>query len=80
MSDSKSKKAAQLNGVFCTEDLLHKSGGGLFSLVRVAMIRALELAAGKPSLIEHPSSNKIITTVFEEISAGKVGLKKNEKV
>jgi|CXWL01.1.fsa_nt_gi DNA-directed RNA polymerase subunit K/omega len=80
MSFSQSKKAIQLNGVFCTEDLLHKSGGGLFSLVRISMMRALELASGKPSLIEKPSSNKIITTVFEEIIAGKIVFKKKEKV
>ena len=79
MSDIQSKKDMQLAGVFCTEDLLNKSGGGLFSLVRIAMIRSLELASGKPSLIEHPSSNKIITTVFEEIVQGKIALKKKEK-
>lgn len=47
-------------------------GGGIFSLVRLAMIRALELASGKPSLINHASSDKVTTIALEEIAQGKI--------
>ena len=59
----------------CREELLQKTGTGVFSLVRIAMIRALELASGKPCLINNPSSDKTTITVLEEISQGKIGMK-----
>lgn len=75
MKEAILKRAYNPNGVYCVEDLLNQSGGGLFSLVRVAMARSAELAGGKPSLLEKPSTNKIITTVFEEIANGLVVVK-----
>lgn len=75
MQEDQGKRVVR-NGVYCAEDLLKKSGGGQFALVRVAMLRAKELDSGRPSLIENFSSNKIVTIVFEEIIQGKVALKK----
>ena len=51
-------KTVARDGVYCVEDLLKKSGGGQFSLVRIAMLRARELDSGKPSLIENFNSKK----------------------
>lgn len=76
MQENDGKKVTRKTGVYCVEDLLNKSGGGQFSLVRIAMLRARELEAGKPSLIENFSSNKVVTIVFEEILQGKVARKK----
>ena len=57
---------------FCSEELLSQAGGSLFSLARIAMLRALELAAGKRPRIENPSSDKVATIAFEEIAQGKI--------
>ena len=73
------KRVVNTTGVYCVQDLLKQSGGGLFSLVRISMARASELASGKPSLLPNPSSNKIITTVFEEIANGLITVKKKAK-
>ena len=66
--------------MLCREELLLKVGGGVFSLVRVAMLRALELASGKPSLIDNASSDKTTVIVLEEISQGKIVLKNQGKM
>lgn len=80
MAENSHKKVTNLTGVYCAEDLLSRSGGGLFSLMRIAMTRSAELAEGKPSLLESPASNKIITIVFEEIASGLIVIKnKNGK-
>ena len=57
------------------EDLLPKANYSIYKLVRLASIRATELAEGKPRLIEHPSSEKVATIALEEVAAGKVVLK-----
>lgn len=76
MTDNLKNQMWQSTGVFCAEDLISKCGSGLFSLVRVAMLRSAQLAAGKPALVEHSLSEKTVTVVFKEIAAGKVTLKK----
>ena len=53
------------------EELLERSGGSIYRLVRMAANRALELAEGKPRLIKH-ASEKSTTVALEEIRAGKV--------
>lgn len=60
--------------VLNAEKLLHNSQGSLYRLVRLAMVRALELADGKPSLIKNPMSEKLATIALQEISQGKVVL------
>lgn len=57
------------------EELLPKSGYSIYKLVRMAANRAMELADGKPKLIETPSSDKAPTVALEEIRAGKVVLR-----
>ena len=57
------------------EELLPKSGYSIYKLVRMAANRAMELADGKPKLIDSPSSDKAPTVALEEIRAGKVVLK-----
>ena len=57
------------------EELLPKSGYSIYKLVRMAANRAMELADGKPKLIDSPSSDKAPTVALEEIRAGRVVLK-----
>lgn len=57
------------------ENLLGKSGGSVYKLVRLASKRASELADNKPNLIDAPNSQKLATIALREISAGKVVLK-----
>ena len=57
------------------ENLLAKSGGSVYKLIRLASKRASELADNKPNLIDAPNSQKLATIALHEISAGKVVLK-----
>ena len=57
------------------EDLLPKTGYSIYKLVRLASNRAIELADGKPRLIETPSLIKTTTIALEEIQHAKVILK-----
>lgn len=56
--------------------MLSKSGGSIFRLTRIAMNRALELAAGNPPLIRHHSKN-LTTIALQEIAQGRVVYKPN---
>ena len=57
------------------EKLLPQANYSIYKLVKLASKRAMELADGKPKLIEKPSSEKTATIALEEIRAGKVVLK-----
>ncbi|HOY08607.1 MAG TPA: DNA-directed RNA polymerase subunit omega [Candidatus Omnitrophota bacterium] len=57
------------------EDLLPKTDYSIYKLVRMASNRAVELADGKPRLIETPSLMKTTTIALEEIQNAKVVLK-----
>lgn len=57
------------------EDLLPKAGNSVYKLVRMAANRAIELADGKPRLLEGVGGEKTPTIALEEIRAGKVVLK-----
>lgn len=59
------------------ENLLSKSGNSLYKLVVIASKRALELAEGKPKLIEDASlaNTKPSTIALKEVGQGKVKLK-----
>jgi DNA-directed RNA polymerase omega subunit len=57
------------------ENMLTKSAGSVYKLVRLASKRASELADNKPNLIDAPNSQKLATIALQEISAGKVVLK-----
>ena len=57
------------------EELLPRSGWSVYSLVRIAANRALELTEGKPSLIKNDPNAKPTTIALDEIHAGKVVLK-----
>lgn len=57
------------------EKLLSKANYSIYTLVRMAAKRAMDLADGKPSLITNPSSKKIATIAMEEIIAGKIHVK-----
>ena len=61
------------------EELLPRSGNSMYRLVRLAAIRALELADGKALLIPNPSSDKLTTIALEEILRGKVLAKEGVK-
>lgn len=57
------------------EDMLDQANGSVYSLVRLAALRALELADGKPTLIDNPETDKVTSIAFKEIIAGRVELK-----
>lgn len=75
MVNSSSKKLMPEIGAFCAQDLINKSGSGLYTLIRLAMVRSAQLAAGKPALIEHGPAEKIVTIVFKEIADGRIEAK-----
>lgn len=54
------------------EELLPRSGGSVYRLSRMASLRALELAEGKPLLIDKINTDKVTTLALEEIRQGKV--------
>jgi DNA-directed RNA polymerase omega subunit len=54
------------------EELLRYADGSIYKLVRMASKRAVELAEGKPALVERPSSDKETTIALNEILKGKV--------
>jgi DNA-directed RNA polymerase subunit K/omega len=57
------------------EKLLPRANYSIYKLVRMASLRAMELADGRPKLIEIPSSEKTATIALEEVMSGKVRLK-----
>jgi DNA-directed RNA polymerase omega subunit len=58
------------------QDLLGKSKGSAYKLVVMASRRALEISEGQPKLVKVDASMKASTVALEEISLGKVKLKK----
>jgi len=60
------------------EELLPRAGWSVYSLVRMAANRALEISEGKPSLIKGDPNAKPTTIALDEIHAGKVVLKSVE--
>lgn len=70
------KEIRKPSNYFCADELLAKSGGSIFRLTRIAMNRALELAAGNPPLISHPSKN-LTTIALQEIAQGRIVYKTN---
>ena len=57
------------------EKLLPRAGFSSYRLIAMAFARAQELANGSPRLVEAPMIEKVTTTAFREIIAGKVMLK-----
>ena len=57
---------------------MSKVGGGMFCLIRVAMLRAMEIHAGKPPLVDHHHLDKATTIALKEIAQGKVVYKNKE--
>jgi DNA-directed RNA polymerase subunit K/omega len=54
------------------EELLPKAHMSVYRLVRLASIRATELAATGVKLVPAPADQKLATTALDEIRAGKV--------
>ena len=57
------------------EQLLDKADNSIYKLVILAAKRTLEIAEGKPKLIEANSSLKPASIALEEIAKGKITLK-----
>ena len=59
------------------EDLLSKSNGSVYKLSRLATFRALELAEGRPSLLEDVNleKDKLATIALREIESGKIEMR-----
>ena len=54
------------------EELLPKASNSVYRLVRLASMRATELAATGVKLVPGPADQKLATTALDEIRAGKV--------
>ena len=54
------------------EELLPKASMSVYRLVRLASMRATELAATGVRLVPGPADQKLATTALDEIRAGKV--------
>lgn len=54
------------------EELLPKANNSVYRLVRLASLRATELAATGARLVNVPAEQKLATTALDEIRAGKV--------
>jgi DNA-directed RNA polymerase omega subunit len=63
-------------GYFPREKLLDKTGDSIYKLVILASKRALELAEGKPKLVDADATVKLSTLALMEIAQGKVQCKK----
>ncbi len=61
------------------EELLGKAGGSVYTLVRLASRRALEISNTGAKLIQAPSEAKLTTIALDEIRQGKVVEKCVEK-
>ncbi|MCA9402241.1 MAG: DNA-directed RNA polymerase subunit omega [Candidatus Omnitrophica bacterium] len=55
------------------EDLLPRVGLRQYLLIRLAMVRALEIHHGSPPLVPHHSAEKATTIALREIAQGRVG-------
>ncbi|MGE0269450.1 MAG: DNA-directed RNA polymerase subunit omega [Candidatus Omnitrophota bacterium] len=60
--------------------MLEKSGGSIFRLTRMAMVRALELASGSPALVQHTPTRNLTSIALEEIAQGKVQFDENSRI
>ena len=76
----RSKIVTKLTLTTSLEKLLPASGGSVFRLIRLATVRALEIADGKPRLINGIPSEKSPIAALEEIAQGFVVCKINGKV
>jgi DNA-directed RNA polymerase omega subunit len=54
------------------EELLPKANNSVYRLVRLASLRATELAGTQAKLVQAPAEQKLATTALEEIRAGRV--------
>ena len=54
------------------EELLPKAGNSVYRLVRLASMRATELATTGVKLVQVSGDQKLATTALDEIRAGKV--------
>jgi len=63
-------------GYIPIEQLLDKTDNSIYKLVILAAKRTLEIAEGKPKLVDVNSSLKSSSIALEEIARGKVTLKK----
>jgi DNA-directed RNA polymerase omega subunit len=54
------------------EELLPRANNSVYRLVRLASIRATELATTGVKLVQTPADQKLATTALDEIRAGKV--------
>jgi DNA-directed RNA polymerase omega subunit len=54
------------------EELLPRTRNSVYRLVRIASMRATELATNAGKLVQAPADQKLATTALDEIRAGKV--------
>lgn len=74
MRNNLNKQKKKLDGMISLDQLLPSAGGSMFSLARIAMLRATEIYDGSKPLVDHLPLDKSTTIAFKEIAAGKVVL------
>ena len=77
MQQEQNKTNKRLQVSYSLEKMLPNAGGSVFRLVRLAVARALELADGKPPLIDTIPADKVSMIALEEIAQGRVVYRTN---
>lgn len=54
------------------DKMLTSSGGNVFRLARIAMLRAVEINMGSPSLVERSPQEKESTLAMREMAEGRL--------
>jgi len=72
-------KGTQIMKYIPIENLLPKAGYSIYALVRMASMRALELAEGRKCLVDNVSTDKLTTLAMQEIFEGKIVLKNSKQ-
>lgn len=72
MSKKKVKSVESREEKLSLDRLVPNAGGSIFVLTRLAMLRALEIDAGSPPLVDHDPLDKPTTIALKEIAEGKI--------
>lgn len=59
--------------------MLPHAGDNVFRLIRMAMVRALDIHGGSKPLVEHDPADKATSIALNEIAQGKIAYKKTKK-
>ena len=69
MGNDLNKQKKKPEEMISLDQLLPSTGGSMFSLARIAMLRATEIYGGSRPLVDHLPLDKSTTIAFKEIAA-----------